>query len=180
MMIRISRRDFAALAAAAFVEQSAVAQTREEPIIARAIPSTGERIAVVGLGTARVFDNDDERTRRDAAEIVRVLVEAGGQVIDTASTYGDAESVLGSVIATAGLRDKAFIATKLERSRTAKRKGVSCPWQPRSKLVCLLPNRWGEAACSGRCGARRFPTGQRTLPAAGRSSSSSTCSPTSG
>jgi len=121
MMIRISRRDLAALAAAAFLEQSAVAQTRGEPILARAIPSTGERVAAVGLGTARVFDNDDERIRRDAAEIVRVLVEAGGQLIDSASTHGDAEKVLGNVI-TRDLRDKVFIATKLEAPSEAELK----------------------------------------------------------
>jgi aryl-alcohol dehydrogenase-like predicted oxidoreductase len=112
-MIRISRRDFAALTAAAFLERPAGAQARDEPIIARAISSTGERVATVGLGTARVFDHDDERTRREATAVVRVLVEAGGQLIDTASTYGDAERVLGNVIATE-LRDKVFIATKVE------------------------------------------------------------------
>jgi aryl-alcohol dehydrogenase-like predicted oxidoreductase len=41
-------------------------------------------------------------------------MKGGGRLIDTASTYGDAESVLGKVTATAGLRDKLFIATKLE------------------------------------------------------------------
>jgi aryl-alcohol dehydrogenase-like predicted oxidoreductase len=46
------------------------------------------------------------------------LVKNGGRLIDTASTYGDAESVLGKVIATAGLRDKVFIATKLESPDT--------------------------------------------------------------
>lgn len=68
----------------------------------------------VGVGTASVLDDDDERTRRAAAQVVRSLVDAGGRLIDTASSYGDAEHVLGEVMATAGLRDKVFIATKLE------------------------------------------------------------------
>src|SRR5207302_2590826 len=42
------------------------------------------------------------------------LVDNGGRLIDTASTYGDAETVLGEVTALTGLRDKVFIATKLE------------------------------------------------------------------
>jgi len=74
MMIRISHRDFAALAAAALLEQPTFAQTNAGPIITRAIPSTGERVAAVGLGTARVFDSDDERSRRAAAKVVRTLI----------------------------------------------------------------------------------------------------------
>jgi len=75
---------------------------------------SGERIPAVGLGTAAVFSNDDDATRRAAAEVVRALVDAGGRLIDTASTYGDAEAVLGKVIGAAHLREAVFIATKLE------------------------------------------------------------------
>jgi aryl-alcohol dehydrogenase-like predicted oxidoreductase len=118
-MTAISRREFAALAAAALLARPAAAQTNEAPLITRAIPSTGERVPAVGLGTASVFDSNDDRTRDAAAKVVRTLVEAGGRLIDTASSYGDAESVLGEVIAAAGWRDKVFIATKLERPDAA-------------------------------------------------------------
>jgi aryl-alcohol dehydrogenase-like predicted oxidoreductase len=114
-MTRMTRRDFSALTAAALLARPALAQTDEGPLITRAIPSTGERVPAVGLGTASVFDSDDERTRKAAAQVVRTLVDAGGRLIDTASTYGDAESVLGNVIVAAGLRDKVFVATKLEK-----------------------------------------------------------------
>ena len=113
-MTHMTRRDFSALTAAAILARPAFAQTNELPIT-RAIPSTGERVPAVGLGTASVFDSDDERTRKAAAQVVRTLVDAGGRLIDTASTYGDAESVLGNVIVAAGLRDKVFVATKLEK-----------------------------------------------------------------
>jgi aryl-alcohol dehydrogenase-like predicted oxidoreductase len=113
-MTRITRRDFAALVSAALFARPAVAQNDRAPLITRAIPATGEHVPAVGLGTAQVFDNGDERTRRAAAQIVRTLVDAGGRLVDTASSYGDAESVLGDVLATAGLRDQVFIATKLE------------------------------------------------------------------
>jgi aryl-alcohol dehydrogenase-like predicted oxidoreductase len=112
--MQLTRRRFATLAAAAFCARRARGQTGDASLITRAIPSTGERLPVVGLGTASVFDRDDEQSRHAAAEVVRTLVEAGGRLIDTASTYGDAESVLGSTIAAAGLREKVFIATKLE------------------------------------------------------------------
>lgn len=113
MTRRITRRDLAALAGGLLVSTRAVAQTETQPLT-RAIPTSGERIPAVGLGTAYVFDENNEATRSKADAIVQTLVRNGGRLIDTASTYGDAESVLGEVTATAGLRDKLFIATKLE------------------------------------------------------------------
>ncbi len=118
MTIRITRRDFAAALAGGFLVSSKATAQTETPLLTRAIPGSGERIPVVGLGTAAVFDEDDETTRRKADAVVQALVKNGGRLIDTASTYGDAESVLGKVIATAGLRDKVFIATKLESPDT--------------------------------------------------------------
>jgi aryl-alcohol dehydrogenase-like predicted oxidoreductase len=110
---KITRRDFAALAGGFLVSTSAVAET-ETPLLTRAIPGSGERIPAVGLGTAYVFDENNEATRSKAAAVVQALVKNDGRLIDTASTYGDAESVLGEVTAAGGLRDKLFIATKLE------------------------------------------------------------------
>jgi aryl-alcohol dehydrogenase-like predicted oxidoreductase len=113
-MIRMTRRDFAVLMATSLLARRGFAQTSKTPVLARAIPSTGEHLPAVGLGTASVFDRDGDDSRRAASQVVRALVDDGARLIDTASTYGDAESVLGSVIASAGLRDRLFIATKLE------------------------------------------------------------------
>jgi len=113
-MIRINRRDFNALAAVILLARPAFAQTNEASLITRAIPGTGERVPAVGLGTASVFNRDDERTQSAAMKVVRTLVDAGGRLIDTASTYGDAEIVLGNVITAGALGDKLFVATKLE------------------------------------------------------------------
>jgi len=120
-MTRVTRREFTALAAALLV-RPAFAQSNETAPVTRAIPSSGERLPVVGLGTASVFDSDDEPTRHAAAEVIRTLVAAGGRLIDTASSYGDAEIVVGNVIASEGLRDKIFIATKLEQPDPAELK----------------------------------------------------------
>jgi aryl-alcohol dehydrogenase-like predicted oxidoreductase len=68
----------------------------------------------VGLGTAEVFDLADTATLRKASAVVRALMDGGGKLIDTASSYGDAERILGDVIGPAGLRNRLFIATKLE------------------------------------------------------------------
>jgi aryl-alcohol dehydrogenase-like predicted oxidoreductase len=113
MPIRITRRDFAAFAGGFLVSPKAIAQP-DAPLVMRAIPGSDERIPAVGLGTAYVFDQNDETTRSKADAVIQALVKGGGRLIDTASTYGDAESVLGEVTEAAGLRDKLFIATKLE------------------------------------------------------------------
>ena len=113
-MTRIGRREFSALAGAQLLAPRVFAQAAGASLITRAIPSTGERLPTVGLGTANVFDRDDEPTRRSAAQVVQTLVEGGGRLVDTASSYGDAESVLGSVMAAAAMRDRIFVATKLE------------------------------------------------------------------
>ena len=120
MAIDITRREFAVLAGSAVLAPPALAQS--DALITRAIPSSGERLPAVGLGTAQVFDTANEATRRKAAEVVQALIANGGRLIDTASTYGDAESVLGDVIAPAGLRDKLFIASKVEQPDAAELK----------------------------------------------------------
>jgi aryl-alcohol dehydrogenase-like predicted oxidoreductase len=113
-MIALTRRQFAALVGASMLAPRAFGQTGNAPILMRAIPKSDERIPAVGLGTASVFDRDNEATRRSAAQVVHALLDGGGRLIDTASTYGDAEIVLGKVIAADALRDRIFIATKLE------------------------------------------------------------------
>ena len=82
----------------------------------RSIPRTGERIPVVGLGTASVFDVDGDASKRAVLGVViQTLAEAGGhRIIDTASTYGTAEAVVGDLVAMSGVRSRIFLATKLE------------------------------------------------------------------
>jgi aryl-alcohol dehydrogenase-like predicted oxidoreductase len=121
MTNQITRRQFA-MASAGIVLASPVFAQTSAPLISRAIPSTGERLPAVGLGTADVFNNDDEATRQKAATVLQSLIGGGGSLIDTASSYGDAESVLGDVIAPAGTRDKLFLATKLETPDAAELK----------------------------------------------------------
>lgn len=83
-------------------------------IMKRAIPSSGEKLPIIGLGTSRVFDVDkspEERT--PLKDVLRTLVDGGGTIIDTAPSYGEAETVVGDLVAEMGLRDKVFIATKV-------------------------------------------------------------------
>jgi aryl-alcohol dehydrogenase-like predicted oxidoreductase len=113
-MIGLTRREFVALVASSLFTPRAVGDATPSPIIMRPIPHSGERLPAVGLGTASVFDRDTEETRRSAAAVVHTLLDGGARLIDTASTYADAELVLGKVLAAEGVRDRIFIATKLE------------------------------------------------------------------
>jgi aryl-alcohol dehydrogenase-like predicted oxidoreductase len=116
MTIRMTRREFAALAGAAGATALASpAFAQPSTLIARAIPGTTEHLPTVGLGTAQIFNTNNDTTRQTAAAVIQALVADGGTVIDTASSYGDAESVVGDVVAAGGLRPKVFIATKLEQ-----------------------------------------------------------------
>jgi aryl-alcohol dehydrogenase-like predicted oxidoreductase len=118
-MVGVTRRQFASLpigglaAAVGHLPSSASAQP-VSPLITRPIPSTGEPLPAVGLGTAAVFESADVTTLQNARAVVRALIDNGGKLIDTASSYGDAERILGDVIAPASLRGEVFIATKLE------------------------------------------------------------------
>jgi aryl-alcohol dehydrogenase-like predicted oxidoreductase len=93
----------------------AAAHAESAPLATRPIPHSGEALPVIGLGTANGFDRGDEPVRQAArAAVIRTLVAAGATLIDTAPSYGNAENVIGALVADAGLRDRVFLATKLE------------------------------------------------------------------
>jgi aryl-alcohol dehydrogenase-like predicted oxidoreductase len=105
----------AGLAASAWLPARGKAQTGTSGLIARPIPHSGEGLPVVGLGTSQVFEVGDDPARRQAcAEVVKTLVAGGGKLIDTAPSYGNAESVVGDLLAATELRGRVFLATKLE------------------------------------------------------------------
>jgi diketogulonate reductase-like aldo/keto reductase len=80
----------------------------------RKVPSTGEMLGVVGLGTWQTFDvGGGPAERAPLAEVLRVLFDAGGSVVDSSPMYGRSEGVAGDLIAASGARDRAFIATKV-------------------------------------------------------------------
>ena len=113
-----SRRDaiklgFGAAAALALPWRGAGAQVAAE-MIRRPIPKTGAMIPIIGIGTARRFDVGDSPDKRaPLRDVLRMLPELGGSVIDTAPTYGTAEEVVGDLVRELGNRDKLFIADKI-------------------------------------------------------------------
>jgi diketogulonate reductase-like aldo/keto reductase len=86
----------------------------DTPILSRPIPSTGEEMPVIGLGTWPVFDvGADENARGPLREVVRRLLDAGARMIDSSPMYGRAEGVAGDLLAGLGARPRAFLATKV-------------------------------------------------------------------
>lgn len=80
----------------------------------RIIPSTGELLPVIGLGTSRVFDtNLSEKLLNPRKEIVKALLDHGGSLIDTSPMYGRAEEVTGKIAQDLKINDRLFLATKV-------------------------------------------------------------------
>lgn len=80
----------------------------------RPIPSSGEALPVVGLGTWQQFDVDlTETAAANLTRVLEILVEQGGTVVDASPMYGRAEEVVGALAEGAGLTDDLFHATKV-------------------------------------------------------------------
>jgi diketogulonate reductase-like aldo/keto reductase len=83
-------------------------------MLSRPIPSSGEAMPVVGLGTWPVFDVGAEpAVRRPLRAVVQQLIDAGGRMIDSSPMYGRAEAVVGNIVAELTACPRAFLATKV-------------------------------------------------------------------
>jgi aryl-alcohol dehydrogenase-like predicted oxidoreductase len=90
------------------------AANESSTMLTRVIPSSGEKLPVIGLGTWRAFDVDlTTDNRRQLEEVLSLFVKFGGRVIDSSPMYGRAEEVIGELTAALGIRDKVFLATKV-------------------------------------------------------------------
>jgi diketogulonate reductase-like aldo/keto reductase len=112
----LSRRAvLAGLAAVAAGTAEGRASGQPDPTrLARPIPSTGETIPAVGLGTWRTFDVGGSPSEREPLrEVLRQFVALGGRVVDSSPMYGTAETVVGDLAAALGILDSLFLATKV-------------------------------------------------------------------
>jgi diketogulonate reductase-like aldo/keto reductase len=83
-------------------------------IMTRPIPSTGEPMPVIGLGTWHAFDVGADATgRRPLRQVLQRLFDDGGRIVDTSPMYGRAEAVTGDLLAELGVRPRSFLATKV-------------------------------------------------------------------
>lgn len=115
----ISRRDYLKLCMAAgvgtmFTPSLLWANEKSGALITRPIPSSGQRLPVVGLGSSATFSGAaDGGNVEPLKQVFRAFVEQGGSVFDTAPSYGASEAVAGKIVNDLNISDKVFWATKL-------------------------------------------------------------------
>ena len=114
----MTRREAAKLiggtAAAVVLPITTQAAAESSTMLTRMIPSSGETLPVIGLGTWRAFDVDlTSDIRRQLEEVLSLFVKLGGRVIDSSPMYGRAEEVIGELTAALGIRERLFLATKV-------------------------------------------------------------------
>lgn len=112
------RRFLQTAACAALLGPAGAAQalSAKQAMLKRAIPSTKEQIPVIGLGTADTFNTspDDAAAMQPLAQVLEAFTKAGGTLIDTAPSYGQAEAVVGALLAREGGKGNPyFLATKI-------------------------------------------------------------------
>lgn len=87
---------------------------RDETLLTRAIPSTGETLPVIGMGTWRTFNVGTDPVLLDQREqILDLFFQRGGRVVDASPMYGSAEAVVGELVKRLGRREALFAATKV-------------------------------------------------------------------
>ncbi len=86
----------------------------DESRLMRSVPSTGEKLPVIGLGSAVTFDvRPGSPQLKPLGEVLALFVKHGGKVIDSSPMYGNAENVIGDLAGKSHLRNSLFIATKV-------------------------------------------------------------------
>ena len=110
-----TRRQFLAssIAGSVYLTQFAHAAANDK-MLRRPIPSSGELVPAIGMGTSGSFQVPADGSEYQALkDVIKRFFDGGATLIDTAPTYGNAEDNLGPLLSEGGYRKKAFIATKL-------------------------------------------------------------------
>ncbi len=113
----ISRREMLKISAGAgagLLLRGVPAYAQQQPQLMRAIPSSGEMIPAVGLGSARTFSVGPPNSQWvPLGEVVRLFHEMGGRFFDTSPSYGSSEQVAGQIVRELGINNELFFATKI-------------------------------------------------------------------
>ncbi|HMB72636.1 MAG TPA: aldo/keto reductase, partial [Gammaproteobacteria bacterium] len=87
----------------------AQSDARSGAITRHAIPSTGEEIPIIGLGSSASFQRLADSGESEAIRaVMEALLDGGGTVFDTAPSYGSAEAVAGRLVGEMNARDRVF------------------------------------------------------------------------
>jgi aryl-alcohol dehydrogenase-like predicted oxidoreductase len=118
--LRLIGAGLAGLVTAPSAGAGAIPPVHRTAILTRRIPSSGEPIPVIGVGTWQTFDvGRSPADRAPLEEVLAAFVALGGKVIDSSPMYGNSEAVVGDIAAKLGLRPKLFVATKVWTSGKA-------------------------------------------------------------
>ncbi len=133
-MPELTRRDWLTLtsSAACALALRPAELFAQQRLLTRAIPSSGEMLPVIGLGSSATFSQVARKEDATALrEVLQALVKGGATVFDTAPGYGASEEVAGRIVNDTGLADRVFWATKLNVARQG---GSADPAAAKSQL----------------------------------------------
>src|ERR1044071_3578082 len=119
-MSEMTRRDWLAmtLATTASLASRPANLFGQQRLLTRAVPSSGQMLPVIGLGSSATFSQVARKEDIAALrEVLHALVNGGGTVFDTAPGYGASEQVAGRIVSESGLADQIFWATKVNVAR---------------------------------------------------------------
>ncbi|SHK28252.1 Aldo/keto reductase [Marinobacter antarcticus] len=134
MSAQWTRRQFlAALAATGLsLRMPALMAATRKKVIARGIPSSGEQLPVIGMGTWRTFNvGGDQHLVSERTEVLKTFFELGGTLVDSSPMYGSADDVMGEALDSLNAPDRVFSANKIwtrdgsdtrEQDRASRRK----------------------------------------------------------
>jgi diketogulonate reductase-like aldo/keto reductase len=96
-----------------------------QPLIQKRIPSSGESIPIIGIGTARRYEEvKNEAEKPPLQETIRQFQALGGKVIDSSPSYGTAEAVVGELVDALKIRESLFLATKVSLRNVGREEGI--------------------------------------------------------
>jgi aryl-alcohol dehydrogenase-like predicted oxidoreductase len=98
---------------------------QSQPLLQKKIPSSGESIPIIGIGTARRYEDiKSDAEKAPLRETVRQFQALGGKVIDSSPSYGTAETVVGELAEGLKVRDALFLATKVSLRNVGREEGI--------------------------------------------------------
>src|SRR5437867_4419379 len=122
---------------AAFLLPSGDLCAQAAPLLQKKIPSSGESIPIIGLGTARRYEDiSTEAEKAPLIETIRQFKQLGARVIDTSASYGTAEAVVGEIVERLKIRNSLFLATKVSLRNGGREAGLAQVEQSFKKSPC--------------------------------------------
>jgi len=126
--VNFNRREFFKTslgAGAVLLISPATLLAQEAPLLQKKIPSSGESIPIIGIGTARRYEEIGSETEKaPLRETIRRFKDLGGKVIDSSPTYGTAEAVVGELVDDLKARNSLFLATKVSLRQPGRAAGM--------------------------------------------------------